>query len=69
MERYTIRRDGFACYRARFKGDKVVTKPFVFEGNEFYINFATSAKGGIYITMKDEADNEAKIKEKKDTII
>lgn len=60
MARYTVRRDGFACYRAKFKGSRVVTKPFVFEGEELLINFATSAKGSIVITMKDEDGNEAK---------
>ena len=60
MVRYTIRRDGFACYKAKYKGGKVVTKPFVFEGEEFYINFATSAKGSIVITIKDENGNCAK---------
>ncbi len=60
MERYTLRRDGFACYRARFKGDKLVTTPFVFDGDEMYINFATSAKGSIYITIKDNEGHSAK---------
>ena len=60
LVRYTIRRDGFACYRARYTGGKVLTKPFVFEGEELYLNFATSAKGSIYITMRDADGNEAK---------
>ena len=59
-ERYTLRIDGFACYRAKFSGNKVVTKPFIFEGNEMRINFSTSAKGSIYITIRDEEGNEAK---------
>ena len=60
LERYTLRIDGFACYRAKFSGNKVVTKPFIFEGNEMRINFSTSAKGSIYITIRDEEGNEAK---------
>lgn len=60
LVRYTIRRDGFACYRAKYKGGKVVTKPFLFEGNELFINFATSAKGSIYITIRDEEGREAR---------
>ncbi len=60
MERYTIRRDGFACYKAKFNGAKFVTKPFVFDGDEMYINFSTSAKGYIYITIKDSEGNTAK---------
>ncbi len=60
FERYVLRIDGFACYRAKFTGGKVVTKPFVFEGDELRINFATSAKGSIFITIRDENGNEAK---------
>ncbi len=60
FERYTLRIDGFACYRARFQGAKVVTKPFIFEGDELSINFSTSAKGSIYITLRDGEGNEAK---------
>lgn len=52
--RYTLRVDGFASYNAKYAGGKVVTKQFVFEGNELYLNFSTSAKGGIYVTIKDE---------------
>lgn len=58
--RYTIRRDGFACYKAKYKGARLVTKPFVFDGDEMYINFSTSAKGNIFITIKDEEGNEAR---------
>ena len=32
----------------------VVTKPFVFEGNELRINFATSARGYAYVTLEAE---------------
>ena len=60
IERWTLRIDGFACYKAKYTGGKVVTKPFVFEGNEMFINFSTSAKGHIFITMRDEDGNEAK---------
>ena len=52
--RYTLRVDGFASYNASFKGNKVVTKPFVFEGNDLHLNFSTSAKGSIYVTVRDE---------------
>ena len=54
LTRYTLRRDGFACYLAKYKGAEVVTKPFVFEGDELRLNFATSAKGYVYITIRDE---------------
>lgn len=58
--RYTLRRDGFAAFRAKYSGAKVVTKPFMFEGDEFYINFSTSARGSVYITIRDNDGNCAK---------
>ena len=58
--RYTLRRDGFAAFRAKYSGAKVVTKPFIFEGNEFYINFSTSARGSVYITIRDNEGNSAR---------
>ena len=58
--RYTLRRDGFACYKANYNCAKVVTKPFKFEGSDLYINFSTSAKGYIFITIKDEEGRIAK---------
>ena len=60
IERWTLRIDGFACYKAKYSGAKVVTKPFVFDGDELYINFSTSAKGNMFITIRDEDGNEAK---------
>ncbi len=60
LYRYTIRRDGFAYYKAKANGAKVVTTPFVFEGNQMKINFSTSAYGNMYITMRDSEGNEAK---------
>ena len=59
LERWTIRIDGFACYTAKYKGAKVVTKPFVFDGDELYLNFSTSAKGHVFITIQDEEGNTA----------
>ena len=60
LYRYAIRRDGFAYYQAKANGAKVVTKPFVFDGNRMQINFATSAYGNVYITIRDRDGNEAK---------
>lgn len=50
LRRYTIRIDGFVSYHAPYKPCKIVTKPFVFEGNNLSINFATSAVG--YLKFK-----------------
>ena len=60
LYRYTLRRDGFAYYKANAKGAKVVTKPFSFKGDELNINFSTSAYGNMYITIRDKDGNEAR---------
>ncbi|MBQ7097685.1 MAG: hypothetical protein IJN96_06365 [Clostridia bacterium] len=54
LYRYTIRKDGFACYRAPYSGGNIVTKPFVFEGGELEMNFATSAGGYMRVSLLDE---------------
>ncbi len=51
LERYTLRLDGFASLHAGYKEEKVVTKPFVYEGDNLYINFSTSARGYLYFTL------------------
>ena len=47
LERFTIRIDGFVSRHATFKEQKVVTKDFVFSGDEMIMNFSTSARGRI----------------------
>lgn len=54
LRRYTIRIDGFVSYNAPYKPCKIVTKPFVFEGNNLSINFATSAVGYVKIKLIGE---------------
>lgn len=54
LRRYTIRLDGFVSYNATYKPCKIVTKPFIFEGDELSINFATSAVGFVKIKLRDE---------------
>ena len=58
LYRHTIRKDGFACYRAPYSGGDIVTKPFVLDGTELEINFATSAGGYIRISLLDENDEK-----------
>ena len=53
LYRWTIRRDGFAYYCADADGAKIVTRPLMFDGNDLYINFSTSAYGSVYITVSD----------------
>lgn len=57
LERYIMRVDGFVSMRGGFETDVLVTKPFVFKGDMLEINFATSAKGGMYVTLTDDDGN------------
>ncbi len=50
--RYTLRLDGFVSQFAPWHGTQLVTKPFIYEGKELYINFATSSYGYMKITLK-----------------
>ena len=54
LRRHAIRIDGFVSYTAPYKVQKVITKPFVFDGDHLSINFATSAAGYIKIALKGE---------------
>ena len=51
LRRYTIRREGFAFFHAGITPRKVVTKEFSFTGEHLQINFATSARGYMTITL------------------
>ena len=51
LRRYTIRKDGFASFHATYAEKKVFTRPFVFEGNRMELNFATSARGYVFIQI------------------
>lgn len=52
--RYSLRLDGFVSLHAGAKEKTVVTKPFVYEGKELFINFSTSAWGGMQISLVAE---------------
>ncbi len=58
LNRYEIRKDGFACMMADGEDEVMVTKPFIFEGTNLHLNFSTSAFGSIYIDLLDEEGNE-----------
>ena len=55
LQRYRLRQDGFVSRHAPFSGAKVVTKPLVFSGSEMLVNFSTSARGGMTVTIRDGA--------------
>ena len=56
--RYTTRLDGFFSWYAKFRGGKILTKPFTFEGDALEINFSSSALGDVRVTVCD-ADGRA----------
>lgn len=54
LYRYTLRLDGFASLHADDEEKLVITKPFTYDGDNLYINFASSAFGYIYFTLVSE---------------
>lgn len=54
LYRYTTRIDGFASYTAGYNTQKVVTKPFIFDGGRMLLNFSTSPNGYIFVRILDE---------------
>ena len=53
LYRHVIRLDGFASYHADYEKKTLVTKPFMFEGNNLTLNFKTSGRGYIYVRVLD----------------
>lgn len=58
LNRYEIRKDGFACYMSDGEEKVLYTKPIIFDGSTLHLNFETSAYGYIYVSILDENDNE-----------
>lgn len=63
INRYEIRKDGFACYMADGDERILITKPLMFDGDDLHINFQTSAYGYIYVDVLDADGNELSKKE------
>ena len=57
LNRYEIRKDGFACMMAGGEEEILTTVPLVFSGNTLHLNFATSAFGSIFVRVLDEDGN------------
>lgn len=55
LRRYSLRLDGLASLRAGAKPGELLTKAFVFTGDELHINFATSAAGGLRFELQTPA--------------
>ena len=58
FRRYTLRLDGFYSWFAPYRGGEVLTKPMTITGDELHVNFATSAVGGMAVTVCDENGQE-----------
>jgi len=54
LERWGIRRDGFFSLKSTYKPCHLKTKPFIFEGTQLHLNFATSVAGGMVLTLVTE---------------
>ncbi len=54
LARYALRMDGFFSWRGDFQGGSVMSKPIIFDGDQLYINFATSALGYVRIRLARE---------------
>jgi hypothetical protein len=50
--RYTCRLDGFVSLHATFAGGEILTRPLVFEGDRFIVNFSTSAAGSVQVQLE-----------------
>lgn len=53
LRRYSLRLDGFSSVQADYAGGEMITKPFIFNGNNLFINFSTSAAGEIKMQILD----------------
>lgn len=53
LNRYRLRMDGFISRRAPYAGARTVTRPLVFSGSEMRVNFSTSARGWVRVTVRD----------------
>jgi hypothetical protein len=53
LRRYSLRLDGFSSIWASYRGGKLLTRPFTFDGDQLEINYATSAAGEIRIEIQD----------------
>lgn len=52
--RYAYRKDGFASIKAPYSSAILRTKVFTFDADELTLNFRTSARGGILLSILDE---------------
>jgi hypothetical protein len=53
LTRYSIRIDGFASLSAPYQSGEIITKPFIFTGEQLSINYASSAAGEIRVEIQN----------------
>lgn len=53
LRRGTVRLDGFVSLYGPYDGGEALTRPFVFEGRELILNYATSAPGSVRVEIQD----------------
>jgi hypothetical protein len=58
MRRYSLRLDGFASVRAGYMRGELLTKPLTFQGSQLWLNFSTSAAGGLRVELQDAASGK-----------
>ena len=58
FRRYTLRLDGFFSWFAKYRGSEVLTKEFEVAADTLFLNFATSARGAITVSVCDLDGNE-----------
>ena len=56
LRRYSLRLDGFSSVHADYDGGEMTTKPFTFAGDTLFLNFSTSAAGGIHVELLGDDD-------------
>ncbi|MCA9432156.1 MAG: hypothetical protein KC940_16720 [Candidatus Omnitrophica bacterium] len=57
LQRLTLRTDGFVSLHGPYQGGEATTRPFIFEGQNLVLNFATSAAGSAWVGLQDEEGN------------
>jgi hypothetical protein len=55
LRRVTVRRHGFSSAHAAPGGGEFTTRPLIFSGDKFVLNYATSAAGSITVEIQDES--------------
>jgi len=57
LRRYSFRKGGFASFKSGWNESIIKTKPFIYSGDKFNLNFRTSAAGYIKIKLVDSDGN------------